>query len=309
MTMPDKRGASSVRAALGNRMRDTMFSLSPDHPEVSEVELSKIQPNPSQPRKSIDPEALAELASSIEQHGLLQPIVVQQLERSDKYVLVAGQRRLLAHQELGRDTIFAIVTKKGAPDELALIENLQRQDLDPLEEAEALAKLMAAHGYTQEQLGRVVGRKQNTISEILSLAALPDLIKDEYRAPDTRVSKTVLVELARVKDPEQQLALWRDVRQGGTLRQVRAKKVRGRSEAPSPPRPAAVLSSGRRFVRDLERLPTDALVTDHDRYRELLDLRRQLDTLIDRHVTEHGVPDEAPAPEYRAPDTPGEPER
>lgn len=300
MTMPDKRAAASVRTALGGRMRDSLFGLSTDFPAVVELELGRIQPNPQQPRRIIDPEALAELASSIRQHGLLQPIVVRELEgQAGRYLLVAGQRRLLACRQLERETIFAIVTE-GAPDELALIENLQRQDLDPLDEADAMARLMAAHRYTQEQLGRVLGRKQNTISETLSLGALPDAIKADYRASDTRVAKAVLVELARVKDAERQLTLWREVRHGGTLRQVRARK--SDSEASASAGPARLIASGRRLVRALQRLQAAGEPPDDDQRRALRALRAELDLLIDRYVSAESVTDE-PGARHRTSDT------
>ena len=125
MDMPNRSNRRSVHEALGGRMRDAMFGLSDDFPKMVELELVRIRPNPDQSRKSVDEGTLRELASSIEQHGLLQPIVVKEV--GEGYMLVAGQRRFLAHQRLDRETIFAIITE-GNPDELALIENLQREN-------------------------------------------------------------------------------------------------------------------------------------------------------------------------------------
>jgi ParB family transcriptional regulator, chromosome partitioning protein len=290
MDKASRRSMPSVRDALSGRVRDAMFDLSSDFPKVVEVNLVQIRPNPNQPRKTIDEEALAELASSIEQHGLLQPIVVK--EANAGYVLVAGQRRFLAHQRLGRETIFAIITQ-GDADEIALIENLQREELNPLEEADAMARLMESHGYTQQRLGEVLGRKQNTISEILSLAALPQEIKEEYRTSDTKASKAVLIELARMKDPEAQRQLWAEVRHGGTVRQVRARKAERDVTSPMPS--SRLVSSGRSFLRKLERVSPQEVVVNRDQYRELLALRVRIDELIDRYVAEHGVPDDAEA--------------
>ena len=279
--MPEERGAAGVRGALGTRLRDAMFGLSGDFPEVVEIDLARILPNPHQPRRTVEPEALAELARSIERHGLLQPIVVRGLDdRSGRYMLVAGQRRLRAHQELGRATIFAIVTR-GDADELALIENLQREDLSPLDEAEAMARLMASHRYTQEQLGRILGRRQSTISETVSLVGLPERIKADYRASDTPVAKAVLVELARVRDPDWQLELWAELRTGGTLRQARARKARRPPPAATPVAEAAAraIVQGRNFVRALEQLPGRELGEPAQREALLL-LRDRIDALI-----------------------------
>ena len=127
--------------------------------------LAEIAPNPNQPRKYIDQDSLRELAASIERHGLIQPITVKRRDDSqDGYVLVAGERRFRAHELLGREEILAIVTH-GASDEIALIENIQRQDLRPLEEAAAYARLMQAHGWTQEQLAEAVGKARPTITK------------------------------------------------------------------------------------------------------------------------------------------------
>jgi ParB family transcriptional regulator, chromosome partitioning protein len=285
-----------VRAALGGRMRDALFGLSPDFPQVVELDLERIRPNPHQPRQAIDEAGLAELARSIERHGLLQPVVVK--EDGDGFVLVAGQRRVLAQRRLGRPTIFALVTT-GDADELALIENLQREDLDPLDEAAALAGLLARHGYTQEQLGRLLGRRQSTISEALSLNALPAAIKAEYRASEQRVAKAVLVELARVKDPARQRALWAAARAGGTLRQLRARKAAGGAAEARPAR--KVLASGESFVRRLERLPA-AELAERDHLRALLALRARIDALVEGCLARHGAAEQTSAGDYRTSD-------
>ena len=285
MSMPE-RGAV---ARVGARVRDAMFGLSADFPKVVELELARIRPNPDQPRRTVEPEALADLARSIERHGLLQPIVVRALdERTDHYLLVAGQRRFLAHRSLGRETIFAIVTD-GDADELALIENLQREDLSPIDEADAMARLMARHRYTQEQLGQVLGRRQSTISESLSLAGLPETIKEDYRTSDNPVAKAVLVELARIRPPDRQLELWQELREGGTLRQLRARRA-----GTTPESVARVLAQGQRFVQALEQLPGEEVGRpDRPYLARLVELRARVDALIRRHDAGR---DEVPGP-------------
>jgi hypothetical protein len=125
-----------------------MFGLSSNFPKVIEIELSRIVPNPDQPRKTFDPVSLKELAQSIEQHGLLQPVTVKPHD-NDLFMLVAGERRYRAHEMLHKPTIFAIVTD-GNVQELALIENVQREDLHPVELARALSDLMESRNYTRD---------------------------------------------------------------------------------------------------------------------------------------------------------------
>jgi ParB family chromosome partitioning protein len=113
----------------GKQKLDYLSGLSPEMPRIIEIELTKLRPNPDQPRKRFNEETIKELASSIEQHGLIQPIsVVPDPESQDGFVIVAGERRYRAHQHLEKPTITAIITK-GNSDEIALIENIQREDL------------------------------------------------------------------------------------------------------------------------------------------------------------------------------------
>ncbi len=139
---------------------------------LQEIEVDRISPNPQQPRQHIDPEALQELAASIRQHGLLQPLVVTRA--GDGYSIVAGERRWRAAQAAGLATIPAIV-KEAAPEsvlELALVENLQRADLTPLEEAGAYQTLVE-RGLTQEQVAVRVGRSRVAVANRLRLLGLP----------------------------------------------------------------------------------------------------------------------------------------
>lgn len=139
---------------------------------LQEIEMDRIAPNPQQPRQHIDPDALQELASSIRQHGLLQPLVVTRA--GDGYSIVAGERRWRAAQAAGLATIPAIV-KEASPEsmlELALVENLQRADLTPLEEAGAYQTLVE-RGLTQEQVAARVGRSRAAVANRLRLLGLP----------------------------------------------------------------------------------------------------------------------------------------
>jgi ParB family transcriptional regulator, chromosome partitioning protein len=149
----------------GKQKLDYLFGLDPEMPRIIEIELTKLRPNPDQPRKRFNEETIKELAASIEQHGLIQPIsVVPDSESQEGFVIVAGERRYRAHQHLGRPTITAIITK-GNSDEIALIENIQREDLSPMDQAEGLAGMMERHGYKQEELAKVVGKSRPTVTE------------------------------------------------------------------------------------------------------------------------------------------------
>ncbi len=145
------------------------------------IPVARIRPNPFQPRTTFAPEALAELQASIASFGVLVPIIVR--ERPDGYELIAGERRWRAAQAAGLETIPAIV--RSADDreslEVAIIENLQRENLDPLEEAMGFAHLMEAHGFTQEQVAQRLGRSRPAIANALRLLSLPDSVKQLVR--------------------------------------------------------------------------------------------------------------------------------
>ena len=138
----------------------------------TEIPLARIAPNPYQPRTAVDAEALAELASSIAEHGVLQPILVT--ETIDGYRLVAGERRVRASRLAGLERIPAVVRELADHDqlELALVENIQREDLDPLEEARAYRQLVDEFGFTQEKLAKRMGKARPTIANSLRLLEL-----------------------------------------------------------------------------------------------------------------------------------------
>jgi ParB family chromosome partitioning protein len=272
-----RRELSAVRSVLGGRARDALFDLAADGPRLVEIDIAAIEANPDQPRQQVDPLALAELAVSIERHGLLQPIVVQEWE--DRYLLVAGQRRLLAHQQLRRSRIPALIVK-GAADELALIENLQRQDLTPLEEAAALARLRMKHGYNQDELAQIVAKAKSTISELLSLNDLPEAIKAEIRAAEPPVAKSVLVELARTPGREAQLAMWRRLRRrGATVRAARAGRRPTAGAQPADPA-AAAMAAGQACLASLSSLDARTVNRNPALRRLLGELKTRLMELV-----------------------------
>ncbi|HVR42958.1 MAG TPA: ParB/RepB/Spo0J family partition protein [Thermoanaerobaculia bacterium] len=145
---------------------------------VLELDLERIDPNPLQPRKHFDESLLGELAASIREHGVVQPVLVAR--RGDRYQLIAGERRFRAARAAGLRTIPAVVrdgARRGDALQIALIENIQRADLNPIEEALAFKQLHDEFGLTQEEIARSVGRERSTIANALRLLKLPEPVR------------------------------------------------------------------------------------------------------------------------------------
>ncbi|MEI7670797.1 MAG: ParB/RepB/Spo0J family partition protein [Deltaproteobacteria bacterium] len=161
-----------------------------------QISIVDFKRDPDQPRKVIDPDALAELASSIAKFGILQPLLFREADQGYVYI-VAGERRYQAAQQAGLLVLPAICVT-GDYAEIALIENLQRQDLTAVEEAEALLRLKNEQKYTDEQLSGVMGKARTTLTEMLSLNRLPPAIRNECRG-DRKITKSVLIKIALKK--------------------------------------------------------------------------------------------------------------
>ena len=146
---------------------------------VFQCALEKIVPQKHQPRQHFDGEALEELAQSLREHGLIEPLVVRRREGSDVFEIVAGERRWRAAQRAGLRDVTVVVRDVSTKEafELALIENVQREDLDAIEFAEALQRLVDEHGYTQESLAQRLGKDRSTITNALRLLKLPDAVR------------------------------------------------------------------------------------------------------------------------------------
>lgn len=144
---------------------------------VQQISLVDIKPNPFQPRKVFDEEALKELAESIKEHGVLQPIIIR--KKGSKFEIVVGERRYRASQEVGLEEIPAVVRELNNQQmmELAILENLQREDLTPIEEAEAYQKLMEHLSLTQEQLAFRLGKSRPHIANHIRLLSLPEEVR------------------------------------------------------------------------------------------------------------------------------------
>jgi ParB family chromosome partitioning protein len=172
---------------------------------LAAVPIDAVRANPAQPRRHFDATALEELAASIERRGVLQPVIVKR--QGDGYLIMAGERRYRAAKLAGLRVIPAVV-RDDDPLEIAIIENLQREDLSPLEEAEGLGALIERHGYTHEALAELIGKSRPHVSNTLALLRLPDAIKSEVLGrPD--VSREILISVARAESPARQDLLWR----------------------------------------------------------------------------------------------------
>jgi ParB family chromosome partitioning protein len=143
--------------------------------------IDKIVPQRGQPRQHFDSERLDELASSLREHGLLEPLVVRRRPGQDDFELIAGERRWRAAQRADLKQVLVVVRDVSAKDafELALIENIQREDLDPIEFAEAMDRLVREHGYTQDTLAQRVGKDRSTIANALRLLRLPANVREK----------------------------------------------------------------------------------------------------------------------------------
>ena len=177
---------------------------------ICEIELSKIQPNPEQPRSAFDEAALDELAVSIKALGVIQPITVRETG-NDQYMIISGERRYRASLKAGLTQIPAYV--KTAADEnvveMALIENIQREDLNAIEIALAYQKLIENYGLTQDQLSERVGKKRTTIANYVRLLKLPAEIQMGLK--DRKIDMGHARALISVEDPEVQIALYEQI--------------------------------------------------------------------------------------------------
>ena len=214
------------------------------------VPLAAVTPNPDQPRKYFAEEALTDLATSIKARGLLQPIVVRRL--ADGYQLLAGERRFRAAHLAGLDRVPALIREDDDALEIALIENLQREDLSPLEEAEALALLIERHGYNHREVADLLGKSRPYVSNTLALTKLPESVKAEVHREGRALSRELLMGIARQDTPEAAEALWRRLQLDAvSVRRFRAEKV-GKVVGRPPVR--EVFLAARRLNRALRRL-------------------------------------------------------
>lgn len=187
--------------------------------EIVELPLQELRSNPYQPRKNFDEQALKELAESIKEHGVFQPIIAKKSIKG--YEIIAGERRVKASQLLGLETIPAILRDFSDVEmmEVALLENLQRENLNALEEATAYRKLLEELKITQEDLAKRLGKSRSYITNMLGLLGLPEMVKTMII--DNRISMSHARVLSKIEDNEKVLALANKIiRENLSVRQV-----------------------------------------------------------------------------------------
>jgi len=197
------------------------------------VPIESVDPNPEQPRQAMGD--LSELISSVSEKGIIEPLIVRQ--KGARYQIVAGERRYHAAVQSGMTELPVVVRDVDDSEmlELALVENIQRKDLTPFEESEALVSLGQRCGYTHEDLAKRLGKSRSSITESLSLSAIPSDVRKVCRLAGI-YSKSVLLQVARQGDAQKMMALVEKIAsQGGATRE----QVRRETAAPKPGRPKA----------------------------------------------------------------------
>ncbi|MBQ3122112.1 MAG: ParB/RepB/Spo0J family partition protein [Bacteroidaceae bacterium] len=187
---------------------------------IGEIALSQIEPNPNQPRREFSEESLRELADSIIEIGIVQPITLRQIDE-ERYQIIAGERRFRASQLAGKETIPAYIIKADDEStmEMALVENIQREDLNALEIALAYQKLIEQNNFSQEQLSKRVGKGRATIANFLRLLKLPAPVQMALK--EKQIDMGHARALLSLDDPKQQIKLFNEIQKNGySVRQV-----------------------------------------------------------------------------------------
>jgi ParB family chromosome partitioning protein len=241
LARPDFRATAARRLSEERPLPATILSLiAPDHAGhplgVRNIPIDRIEPNPAQPRMIIDPAALRELAASVREHGVLQPVLVRPLD-DGRYQLIAGERRWRAARLAQQSTVPAMIEEidDDTALEISIIENLQREDLSPLEEAEMYRRMTVEHGYSVRKLAHKLGKDKGYIENRLRLADAPPEIRDLVATRRDTLSHAY--ELMKVVDPRKRKRLAEQVARGElTLLRLRDRiegRRRRRPEAPS----------------------------------------------------------------------------
>ncbi|HET9554677.1 MAG TPA: ParB/RepB/Spo0J family partition protein [Anaeromyxobacteraceae bacterium] len=261
MTMADKR-----RPALGRGMAALLSNAAPPPSgqtapaaapavipgrTVLQLPVEAVERNPAQPRKRFDEQKLEELAASIREHGIVEPILVRR--EGGKYRILAGERRWRAAQRAGLREVPALVreaTERQAF-ELALVENIQRADLNAIEEAEAYDVLASEHGLTQEEIAKRVGKERSTVANALRLLKLPEEVRDAVREGQLDMGHARALLGLEDADAMKKLAL-RSVREGLSVRALEA-LVRGLTKKPAKKEGPAETAGVRELAQRLQR--------------------------------------------------------
>jgi ParB family chromosome partitioning protein len=236
--------ASGTLVTAGGRFRHSF-----------EIDVAAVSPDPAQARRHFDEAEIAGLAVTMAEQGQLQPILVRRdPEARGRWIIIAGERRWRAAQRNGWVTILAI-EHGGDPEVAALIENLQRIDLSPVEEARALQRLIADKGWSQDRAAAAVGKSKGEVSATLGILTLPEALLDKVLTSELALSKNVLVELARVEGEGTRARLMKLAMEGGlTVRAIRDARAQTAPVAVAEERPLFEISRVNATTRHLEGL-------------------------------------------------------
>jgi len=257
-------------ALIPQKSGDSLSSVGLMH-----IGIDQIAPNPYQPRKTFNEASIDELTRSVREHGIVQPLVVTRA--GDKYRLIAGERRFRAAQKAGLATVPVMVKeriKEGEALQIALIENIQREDLNPIEEAMAYQQLHQEFGLTQEEIARRVGKERSTVANFLRLTRLPDSVKRLLASGQLSMGHARAL-LAVDSAKKQELLAERVVRRGLNVRQTEL------LASPPPSKAKKHEPSKDVFTRDAEEKLTRSLKT-----RVEIDRRRRGGSIVVRFASE-----------------------
>ncbi|MFN0122245.1 MAG: ParB/RepB/Spo0J family partition protein [Blastocatellia bacterium] len=231
--MSSKRGLPTTLKMRHDRHYVEELSARSGAPVGRMLPIDKLEPNPQQPRIEIGD--LTDLIASVKEKGVLEPLLVRPSEVGGRFMIISGERRYRAAREAGLRELPCIEmdVDDRAVAEIALIENLQRKDLTPFEEADGFAVLVSRFSYTHEEISRKIGKSRTSVTESLSLSGLPDDVREQCRRADIS-SKSLLLQIARQPDREAMLTFVKKIAEQGLTRDE-ARKVRGtKQDRPQP---------------------------------------------------------------------------
>jgi ParB family chromosome partitioning protein len=253
-----------------------------------EADIRLIDPDPAQPRRTFDADDLQGLAATLQTEGQLQPVLLRRHPQdSRRWMIVAGERRWRAAQMLNWTHLLAI-EHQGDGEIATLVENIQRKDLSPVEEAYGLARLIQAKHWTQDQLANAVGKTKSEVSSSLKILSLPDTILNQVLTSELVIAKNVLVEIARIDNAAIRAQLAElAIAQGLTVRQVRA--LLAEMEVAATPTEEAAPSPALESV--------ELVVPPRERSRVFTSqqqraVRRLIDIVNEETLTQHSLPDD-----------------
>lgn len=245
--------------------------------QLYEVALECLIPDPNQPRKHFAAEALEELKETIQTHGVLQPVLFTQTAQQ-QLILISGERRFRAAKLAGCSHIPAIYKKQPSL-EIAIIENIMRENLSPIEESEAIQRLLDEKICRQKDLPEKLGKAKSTISEMLSLNRLPDEIKNDCRN-NNLVPRGILVEVAKKRKHQTMLTLYNKYKERGLTRgEVRKVARKPRTTAPG----VAIQSAIKQLTKKIDMVYEMGFNDDNEKQvveRQLLDLKKQIESRL-----------------------------